>query len=461
MKEFMTEKEKILVVDDEPGVRQFLKALLERKGYRPTCVESAEDAVVILGQERFSLIITDLRLPVMRGEELVAWLKKRRLRTPVIVISAYGDTKSIVDVIKKGAEDYLPKPFQPEDLELVVLKALAKNRLLEENEKLRQEVFGGALGGMIGRSQPMEKVFQLIRKLSPSDATVLITGESGVGKELAARAIHELSARAPGPFVQVNAGSLPTTLFEAELFGVQKGAYTGATDSREGLFQAAHGGTLFLDEIAEVPLEVQAKLLRVLESGEVKAVGDSRNKKVNVRVVAATNRDLMAMVQAGQFRKDLFYRLSVLPLSIPPLRERMEDIPLLADAFLRSQSKTSKDIKRLSPEAIKVLLAQNWPGNVRELKNALERAFLLAEGAEIHSEDLLVPFEAEIMGAAGSFREAKRVHVQAFEKQYLSYLLRQTGGNISKAAREAGLARRNFQSLLKKYHLRPSAFKKS
>ena len=208
-------------------------------------------------------------------------------------------------------------------------------------------------------------------------------------------------------------------------------------------------------------MEVQAKLLRVLESGEVKAVGDSRNKKVNVRVIAATNRDLTAMVQAGQFRKDLFYRLSVLPLSIPPLRERLEDIPLLADAFLRSQSKTSKDMKRLSPEAIKVLLAQNWPGNVRELKNALERAFLLAEGTEIHSEDLLVPFEAEILGAVGSFREAKRVHVQAFEKQYLSYLLRQTGGNISKAAREAGLARRNFQSLLKKHHLRSSAFKKN
>ncbi len=456
----MPEKEKILVVDDEPGVRQLLKALLEQKGYRATCLERAEDAVEILGRERFSLILTDLRLPGMKGEELVAWMKRQRIRTPVIVISAFGDQSKIVEVIRRGADDYLSKPFKPEDLEIVILKSLAKNRLVAENEKLRKEISGGALGGMVGRSRPMENVFQILRKLAASSYTVLITGESGVGKELAARAIHELSPRAQGPFVQINAGSLPVSLFEAELFGVLKGAYTDAVQSRDGLFQAAHGGTLFLDEVAEIPMEVQAKLLRVLESGEVKVLGESRSKKVDVRVVAATNRDLNAMVEAGQFRKDLFYRLSVLPISIPPLRERREDIPLLVDCFLRRQESLGNEQKHLSVEGIKALVSHSWPGNVRELKNTLERAILLADGSEIDAEDLFLPLRADGLAYGGKFREAKREHLQAFEKNYLSQLLRQSAGNVSKAALEAGLARRNFQNLLKKHHLKPSAFKK-
>jgi two-component system response regulator AtoC len=457
----MAEKDKILVVDDEPGVRQLLKALLEQKGYRPTCVERAEDAMEILGREHFSLILTDLRLPGMKGEELVGWLKRQRIRTPVIVISAYGDQSKIIEVIKRGADDFLPKPFKPEDLEIVVLKSLAKNRLLAQNEQLRKEISGGALGGMVGHSKAMENVFQILKKLAASTYTVLLTGESGVGKELAARALHELSPRAGEPFVQINAGSLPVSLFEAELFGVVKGAYTDATQSRDGLFQAAQGGTLFLDEIAEVPLEVQAKLLRVLESGEVKVLGESRSKKVDVRVVAATNRDLSAMVETGEFRKDLYYRLSVLPVSIPPLRERRDDIPLLADHFLRRQEGFAKDEKRLSAAALKVLVSHSWPGNVRELKNTLERAVLLAEGGEIDAQDLFLPLRPNGFTVAGNFREAKRVHLQAFEKQYLSQLLSRTSGNVSKAALEAGLARRNFQNLLKKYHLKPSAFKKA
>ena len=456
----MAAKEKILVVDDEPGVRQLLKALLERKGYRPTCLERAEDAVKLLGRERFSLILTDLRLPGMKGEEFVVWLKRQRIHTPVIVISAYGDQSKIIEVIKRGADDYLSKPFKPEELEIVVLKSLAKSRLLEENEQLRKEIARGALGGMLGCSKVMEGVFQTLRKISASASTVLLTGESGVGKELAAKAIHELSPRAQGPFVEINAGSLPSTLFEAELFGVLKGAYTGAGQSREGLFQAAHGGTLFLDEVAEIPLEVQAKLLRVLESGEVKVVGENKSRKVDARVVAATNRDLSDMVQAGQFRKDLYYRLSVLPMSIPALRERREDIPLLADHFLRQQERGLADGKRLSAEALKALVSHSWPGNVRELKNTLERAFLLAEDSEIQAEDLFLPFQSDTVPAGGAFRAAKRHQLQAFEKQYLNQLLRKNLGNVSKAAMEAGLARRNFQTLLKKHRLKPADFKK-
>ena len=457
----MAAKEKILIVDDEPGVRQLLKALLERKGYRPTCLEKAEDAVELLARERFSLILTDLRLPGMKGEELVAWLKRQKIQTPVIVISAYGDQAKIIEVIKRGADDYLPKPFKPEDLEIVILKSLAKSRLLEENEQLRKEIAGGALGGMLGRSKAMEGVFQTLRKISTSASTVLLTGESGVGKELAARAIHELSPRAQGPFVQINAGSLPVTLFEAELFGVLKGAYTDAAQSREGLFQAAHGGTLFLDEVAEIPLEVQAKLLRVLESGEVKVLGENKSRKVDVRVVAATNRDLGDMVQTGHFRKDLFYRLSVLPFVIPPLRERREDIPLLADHFLRQQGREPADGKRLSPAALKALVSHAWPGNVRELKNTLERAFLLAEDDEIQAEDLFLPLPSGEAPIGGAFRTAKHHYLQAFEKQYVTQLLRKTLGNVSKAAVEAGLDRRNFQTLLKKHRLKPAAFKKS
>ncbi len=328
----MTKKDRILVVDDEKGVRKLLEAMLKKRGYEALGVEDADQALEVLGREAFGLVITDLRLPGLSGEGLLARLKAAFPNIPVVVISAYGNTKNIVDVIKRGAEDYLSKPFNLEDLEVVVLKALEKRKLLAENERLRQEIAGGA-GPLVGKSTAIAKVQEMIEKFAASDAHVLITGESGVGKELAARAIHEMSMWSKGPLIQVNAGSLPTTLFEAELFGVKKGAYTDATENREGLFQAADGGTLFLDEIAEVPLESQAKLLRVLESGEMKPVGDSRPRKVRVRVVAATNQNLEEMVENKTFRKDLFYRLSILWLPIPPLRERLEDIPPFGRIF--------------------------------------------------------------------------------------------------------------------------------
>ena len=315
---------------------------------------------------------------------------------------------------------------------------------------------------MVGRSKALEKVLQRIEKFAASDAHVLITGESGVGKELAAWDIHASSGRAAGPWVVVNAGALPPNLIEAELFGVKKGAFTGAAETRPGLFQEADGGTLFLDEIAEVPLESQAKLLRVLETGEVRALGDTRSRKVDVRVIAATNQDLERMVEHKTFRKDLFYRLSVLPLSIPALRQRAEDIPLLADHFLKVLSQGRPSPLRLSAEALKWLMSQDWPGNIRELKNLLERSALLAAGPEIKLQDLDPPAPAEgsYPRAGGLFHEAKKQKVNSFEKEYLTQLLSECQGNVSKAALRAGLARRNFQLLLKKHRLSPSGFKK-
>jgi len=456
----MAPKTKILVVDDEEGVRKLLQAMLERQGYDPVCVEDAKEALRLLPDGKFELVLTDLRLPGMSGEALLERLRKLRPDLPVVVISGYGSTRNVVDVIKKGAEDYLPKPFTPEDLEVVVLKAMKKHRLLVENERLRQEAAG--LGGpIVGKSKAIEKVQQLIRKFAASDANVLITGESGVGKELAAKAIHDLSPRSKGPLVQVNAGTLPPDLFEAELFGVRKGAYTGASETREGLFQAADGGTLFLDEIAEVPLESQAKLLRALESGEIRAIGDSRTKKVKVRVVAATNQDLEEMVAQKKFRRDLYYRLSALVLPIPALRERREDIPLLSGHFLEQFARKGGLSRRLSAEALRWLMSQNWAGNIRELKNAVERAALLAEGNEIKAGDLPLDIPAEGGSPKGPFQEAKRSHVMEFEKTYLRDLLKEFNGNVSESARRSGLARRNFQLLIKKYGLNPAAFKKN
>ena len=458
----MAKKQRILVVDDEKGVRDLLEAMLEKKGHDVTCLADAESALQAVEKEDPDLIITDLRLPGMAGEELVEMLKQKRPSLPVVVISGFGKTKDVVEVIKRGAENYLPKPFTPEDLEVVVFKALEKRRLLAENERLKKEVLGRNDPSLVGRSKALEKVLQRIQKFAASDAPVLITGESGVGKELAAWGIHAASTRSGKPWVVVNAGALPPNLIEAELFGVKKGAFTGAGETRGGLFQEAHGGTLFLDEIAEVPMESQAKLLRVLETGEVRALGDSRSHKVDVRVLAATNQDLEKMVEQKAFRKDLFYRLSVLPLPIPPLRQRAEDIPLLADHFLKGLSKGRTGPLKLSTEAMKWLMSQNWPGNIRELKNLLERSALLAAGPEIKLQDLDHPASGEGKSpkAGGLFREAKKLKVNSFEKEYLTQLLSDCQGNVSKAALRAGLARRNFQLLLKKHRLNPSSFKK-
>jgi DNA-binding NtrC family response regulator len=448
------ERGKILLVEDEEGLRELLKASLGRLGHQVRACASGEHALESLAAFDPDVVLTDLRMPGMSGEDLLRRLKKAKPTLPVVVLSGFGKAKDIVEVIRLGAEDYLSKPVDSAELQIVLLKALEKQRLLKENERLRQELSGGGggLAGMIGRSKPMKDLFSLVERLAQSTSTVLVVGESGAGKEGVARALHTLSPRSGGPFIDVNAGSVPATLFEAELFGAKKGAFTGADITREGLFQAAHNGTLFLDEVGEVPMESQAKLLRVLENHEVKMVGETKARKVDVRVVAATNRDLEEEVRAGRFRQDLFFRLSVLPVRVPPLRERMDDVPLLAEGLLERLS--GGKTKRLSAAALKRLLVHNWPGNVRELRNVLERAVLLAPGDEIGPEDLYLESSGSAPLRSGSFMQAKRSVVEAFEKDYVRRALDESAGNISRAARMADLDRKNFQILMKKYGLR-------
>ncbi len=451
---------KILVIDDESGVRKLLGSMLGSKGFEVQSVSNAEKAIKAMVRTTFDLVITDLRLPGMQGQDLVAKLKKSHPALPVVVISAYGGTKSVVEVIKQGAEDYVSKPFMQEDLDLVVYKALEKHRLLLENERLRQELGQGSTStGLIGASPAMRKVQVILEKVATGKGSVLITGESGTGKELAARAIHSFSSRKNGPFIDVNAGAIPANLFEAELFGAKKGAYTGSTEDRAGLFEMADKGTLFLDEVGELPMDVQAKLLRVLESGEVRAVGDSKSRKVDVRVISATNQDLQSFVERGRFRKDLYYRLSVLPLKMPSVRERMEDVPLLTRHFLKLLSGPKRNL-RLDSEAMKAMMGYSWPGNVREIKNILERAALFTSGAEIGPEEIIFTTTEILKDSSKSpLRRAKQDNAEAFERQYLLQVLKQHDGNVSQAARVSGLDRRNLQSLLRKHHINPSDYK--
>jgi two-component system response regulator AtoC len=453
----------IMVVEDEEGLRELLKAQLGRLGAKVRAFETAEDAWTQMAVRQPDLLLTDLRLPGMSGDELLKKVKATHPDVPVLVVSAFGSARNVVDVIRQGAEDYLAKPFAPEDLQAAILRALEKRALFKENTRLRNELQGGeaGFGGMLGRSKPMLELYDLIKRLAPSEGTVLVGGESGSGKELVARALHQASNRAKGAFVDVNAGSLPATLFEAELFGAKKGSFTGATETREGLFQAADGGTLFLDEVAEVPMESQAKLLRVLETHEVKMLGEAKSRKVDVRVIAATHQDLRRLVQEGKFREDLYFRLSVLPIVVPALRNRMEDLPLLAETFLSRFAIKGLPAKRLSPDALQALLRHRWPGNVRELRNVLERASLLSRGAAIQSGDVAVAAEVHGQGSLpqGSFMQAKRAVLEGFERDYLERLLKDSEGNVSEAARQAGLDRKNLQVLLKKHRFQSTAFK--
>jgi len=455
----LPDEDHVLVVDDEPGVRRLLKAMLELRGHGVALAEDGEQALRSIERSRPSLVITDLRMPGLSGQKLLQRLKAAQPLLPVVVISAFGGPRDIVEVIKNGAEDYLSKPFVQEDLDLVVLKALEKRRLLLENERLRAELGRKPQGnsGFVGASAVMQRTLQTLGRLAQSGGQVLVTGESGTGKELAARALHALSTRRTGPFVDVNAGAIPSTLFEAELFGAKKGSYTGADADRPGLFAAAHGGTLFLDEVGEIPLEAQSKLLRVLETGELRALGEPRARKVDVRVVAATNRDLQAMVRDGAFRRDLYYRLGVLLLHLPPLREHREDIPALVAHFFASLP--GRPQPQLTPDALRALMRHAWPGNVRELRNVLERATAFAGGGAISAEDLLLDAGTEEPAPGTDFRQAKQANARAFELRYLGGLLRNNKGNVSKAAAEAGMDRRNFHTLLRRHQLDPKNFK--
>ena len=449
---------KVLVVDDEENIRHMLGLVLSKEGYEVRAVDNGEEALKELVAGHWDMVLTDLRMPNMGGHALLAEIKERGLETTVIVMSAYGDVDTALDAIKKGAYDYISKPFKKGEVLLTLQKAEERERLRRENVRLREENQRAfSFENIIARSAPMKEVFRTVRKVAGYKSTVLITGESGTGKELIARAIHVNSDRAAAPWVAVNCGAIPETLLESELFGYVRGAFTDATRDKKGLFQQADGGTIFLDEIAELPLALQVKLLRVLQEGEIRRVGDTTDICVDVRIVAATNQDLEAMVKAGAFREDLFYRLNVLPLALPPLRARAEDIPLLVHHFISAHNdKLGTHVEAASPEALRLMLDYPWPGNVRELENAIERALVLSDGPRITAESLPHKLSQSQDGLKhllhGDNLSIKQTSKE-MERILITRALKQTRGNRTRASELLEISHRALLYKIKDYGL--------
>ena len=381
---------RVLVVDDEENIRLVLKTLLRRHGYEVEVADSGESALALVDAFGPDVILTDVRMPKMNGIDLLATLKAKQNSATVIVMSAYGSVDLALEAIKAGAYDYVGKPFKPDEIVLALRKAEEREALRRENRALKEQVQKESqFESILAKSPAMTEIFRTIAKIADFKTTVLIQGESGVGKELVARAVHSRSSRKNHAFIPINCGAIPENLLESELFGHRKGAFTDAHSDRRGLFEEADGGTLFLDEIGELPLNLQVKLLRVLQEESIRRLGDSRDIKIDVRIITATHRDLAAEAKAGRFREDLFYRINVLPITIPPLRARREDINLLIDHFLvRNNARLGTQIRGLTAEARKLLLEYAWPGNVRELENTIERAMVLCEGDVIGTQDL-------------------------------------------------------------------------
>jgi two-component system response regulator PilR (NtrC family) len=450
----------ILIVDDERSMREFLAIFLRRAGHRVEAAAGGAEGLSALQGREVDVVITDLRMPGVGGLEILAEAKKLHPETQVIVVTAFATTETAIAAMKAGAYDYLTKPFKVDEVGLVVERALERRALHRENVVLRDEIKGRyKLDRLIGKSPAMQRVFEVVRKIAPARTSVLLIGESGTGKELAARALHELSARADRPFVAVNCGAIPETLLESELFGHVRGSFTGANSDKQGLFEAAHGGTLLLDEVAELPVPMQVKLLRVLQERKVKPVGGVSEREVDVRIVAATNRDLETEVEKGTFRQDLFYRLNVIQLRLPPLRERREDIPLLVDHFTRKfAAEHGRPINGTDPEAMSALMAYHFPGNVRELENLIERAVTLAPGDRVSPDSLptlkgLSAADSSMgMPAATLPQEGidlERV-VEDFERSLIIRALERTDGNRTEAARLLGVTFRSLRYRLSK-----------
>jgi two-component system response regulator PilR (NtrC family) len=448
---------RILIVDDEQSMRELLSILLRKEGYDVVTAENGATALKAVQREIFDLVITDLKMPQFDGMALLKSVKEVSPDTIVIIITAFGTTEGAERARSLGAYDYIGKPFNNDEIKLVIHNALEKRHLRKENILLKREIESRAgFEYFIGKSEPMQRIFSLIRQVADTKSTVLITGESGTGKELVARALHTHSSRKNNPFVTVNCGALPETLLESELFGYMKGAFTGAVSNKQGLFEAANGGTIFLDEISATTPALQIKLLRVLQEREFKRVGGTADIRVDVRVLAASNSDLRQDVSKGSFREDLYYRLNVIPIHVPPLRERKDDIPLLIDYFLKQLS-SGREPKKISPEAMNRLLSYRWPGNVRELENAIERLNILASGDTIgidHIPDTisaaqpcteLIPLEIPEAGV-----DLDRLLKNA-EKTLLLKALDKSGGVKTEAARLLGLSFRSFRHRLQKY----------
>ena len=460
---------KILVVDDEEIVLLSCERVLSEEGYEVQTRLHAKEGLALLAEEPFDLVLVDLKMPGMDGLEFLRLVKQSHPSLSLIMITGFSTVESAVEAMKAGAVDYLPKPFTPDQLAVVVKKALDNRSILLENLYLKNELQEKyRFDHLIGSSKKMQEIFRLITKAAPANSTILITGESGTGKELIARAVHFASLRKDRPFVPVDCAVLSENLLESELFGHVKGSFTGAVVTKPGLFEVADGGTLFLDEIGNISPATQSKLLRVIQEREFTPVGGTKVKKVDIRLIAATNKDLPAMIKEGTFREDLFYRLNIVPLHLPPLRERPEDIPLLAQHFLEKYCRElGRKAKALSPVAVELLLRHSWPGNVRELENTMERIAVMTDEEVILPRHFPLPLQEspqaiafEVPKTSDDLREAKKnlrdKAVEEVEKLFVLGALSRNGWNVTRSAKDVGMLRPNFQALMRKYNIKSS-----
>ncbi len=453
----------ILIVDDEPDMLQLLKRSLEPDlNCKVEIASSAKSALHLISQKHPDLVLADIKMPEMDGLELLDLVKRSWPEMTVVMMTGHGSIETAVEAMKNGAYDFITKPFDHDALLLRLEKALERSTLLKENIRLKQaEESPHRFQGLVGKSAAMRRVFDTLRMVANTDLTVLITGESGTGKDLTARAVHKLSTRKAGPFVAVNCPTVPEHILESELFGYKKGAFTHATQNKIGLFQEAGGGSIFLDEIGDVSPTIQTKLLRVLQEKEIKPLGDTRSITVDVRIISSTNQDLREKIRKGEFREDFFYRLNVLPIELPPLRERREDIPLIAGHLMEKHcAKLNKPLKVLSPELLESFQERSWEGNVRELENVIVQGILFSTTETIRPRDVGFPRKPESTPCPGEvtfedlpYKSAKEAVLHRFNAAYIGGLLEQTGGNVTQAAKQCGLERQSLQQIMRRYDI--------
>jgi len=460
----------ILVVDDEKDMTRLLQRTLEPEiNCRVSMAFSAKMAMAILKQEAFDLVICDIRMPGMDGFELLEYIRANYPDLTVVMLTAFGNIESAVKAIKKGAYDFIPKPFEQDEIIFKIRKALERSLLIKENKRLLKEKETRGID-LIGKSEPMQRVFDQINLVASSDVTVLITGESGTGKDLTARSIHALSPRKDNAFIPVNCPTIPEHILESELFGYKKGAFTNASRDKEGLFQAADRGTIFLDEIGDIGPSIQTKLLRVLQEKEVKPLGDTKVKKVDVRIIASTNRNLKQKIADKEFREDFFYRLNVLPIELPPLRDRITDIPMIAEHLVAKHCrKLKKEPKTISRDVMDLLIKQPWPGNVRELENILVQGILYSKGDIMGLSDIpLKDADQKRYGFKGfgsnsivslPYKAAKEKVLHEFNHDYIGAKLSMTNGNITQAAKQCHMDRQALQQIMKRFSIDPELFR--
>jgi len=430
--------DRVLIIDDEPSVVNFLSILLQREGYEVITAGSGPEALKKFRENPADVVLVDLKMPEMDGLQVLSKIKSMDNETPVIIMTAYASIESAIEAMRKGAFDYVMKPFKVDEIALVVKRALQERKLILENIELKRKVKQYEFQEMVGQNEKFREVLQMVMKVAPTDSTVLISGESGTGKELIARAIHNLSQRSNKQFLAINMAALPEELLESELFGYVKGAFTGAIKDKEGLLKVAEGGTVLLDEISEASPRIQVKILRALQEREITPVGSTRVEKINVRIIAATNTNLEEKVEEGKFREDLFYRLNVVNIHLPPLRERKDDIPLLVNFFIKKYSRIhGLEEKKFSKATMELLMKYDWPGNIRELENVVERALILSDGPEIGPEDL--PPKVRMRLPIVKVSSMKGLTLEELERQYILQVLSETAGNKAKAAKILGI----------------------